>query len=103
MRAATGLDGGHLLRVVEVADVEDTHPPEPLAAHAVRYPLAPTVHAGAGLLDREKEQVLVDRRIVLPAGTDHRSPEGRRLRVGHVPDLEPVVIPQEDVVPAEGD
>src|SRR5947209_1435746 len=60
------------------------------------------VEAGAGLLDRQEQQVLVHRRIALPAGTDQGGSERRLLRVRDVPDLQAVVVALEDVVPAEG-
>ena len=105
VRPPAGLHRGDLLRVIDVADVEDPHAAEPRRHHRVPHALAtlgPAVDPPVRHLDREEQQVAPDRRIALSAGAWIRQPKRGSGRGGNVPDLEAVEVPLEDEVPPEG-
>ena len=67
VRAAACLNGGNLLRMIHVGDVEDPDTAESFGAYGVGDSLCSAVNASARFLHREEEQILVDGRIALTA------------------------------------
>ena len=103
VRSAARLDGGDLLRLADVADVEDADAAEPRRARRLGHPLRAAVDAAARLLDRHEEQVAVDRHVPLPAGAHHRGEKPRLLRRLDVVGIEAVEVADEHVGAAERD
>ena len=102
VRAAAGLHGGDLLRLAEVADVEDADAAEALRRSTVSgHALRAAVDAAARLLDRHEQQVAVDRHVALAAGAHDRREQPRLLRRLDVVGVEAVEVAEEQVGAAE--
>ena len=95
VRPTAGLHRGDLLRVGHVGHVEDAHALEPERVGGGSATGA--VGLRVGLLDRDEQQVAVDRRVPLATGADGRVDELGLVRGGDVVDVEPVEAPDERV------
>src|SRR5204863_6904295 len=98
VRAAAGLDGGDLLRLVHIADIEDADATEALGADRRRDTLGPAVQPPARLLDRYEQQVAVHGDVALPARTHHRGEQFRPVRTLDVIRIEAVIVADHHVV-----
>ncbi len=101
VRSARGLDGGDVLRIALVADVEDLHA---LPGRLLRGGLGGAgarVVAARGVRG-EEQQVPGDGNVVLRSGTQHLGDRARCLRIADVEDPEAVVVSGEGVLPLEG-
>src|SRR2546425_4448797 len=99
MRSAAGLHRGNLLRLSEVADVEDADAAETLRADWRRDALRPAIDSTESLLHGHEEQVAVDGHVALPPGTHDRHFETRFAYVLDVVRVEPVVVAEPEIVP----
>src|ERR1051325_6026755 len=89
--------------MIEIGNVEDANAVEALGAHGVRHTLRPTIHATVSVLHGHEEQIAVDRRITLAAGThDGRAHLGRSA-IADVDDLDAVPATLEHEVAAKGE
>src|SRR5262245_25574650 len=88
--------------MVEIADIENAYTAKPLGADGVGHAVPPAVQPPAGFLNRNEEEVVINRWVALAAGTDERRVEDRLLRVRDVPHLKAVVVALKDVVTLEG-
>ena len=88
VRTAAGLHRGHLLRMVEVADVEDANATQALGAHGVGHRLGAAVEPAVRGFGGDEQEVAVHRGIALPALACKGEPQLGRARVGDVEDLE---------------
>src|SRR5262245_33380917 len=88
--------------MVEIADIENAYTAKPLGAAGVGHAVPSAVQSPASFLDRDEEEVVIDRWVPLAAGTDERRAKNRFLRVRDVPHLKAVVVALEDVVTLEG-
>src|SRR2546425_5894255 len=103
MRPSTRLHGSHLLRLVQIANVEYADAPKTLWAHRRRNALGTAVEPPSSLLHRQEEQIAVDRHISLAAGTYHRCQETRLRSILDGVRVEAVEIADEEMVSAERD
>ena len=101
VRAAAGLHVGDVFRIGDVGDVEDAEPAQPVVADGVFHTLRAAIESAAISLARDEEQVLVNRHIALRRRAEIRRLEGRRARVGDIPDLVTVVAALYRVRPRE--
>ena len=101
VRAAARLDRRHLLRLFQVADIEDSNAAETLRADRGRDPLGAAVDPAARLLDRHEEQMTVDGHVTLSARTHDRRDEARALAVLDVVAVEAVEAAHEEMRSAE--
>ena len=100
VRPAAGLDAAHLHRVVQVADVEDAHAAEPGLGGRAAGTRVQSVLARFSSTDMNS-RLPIHRDVALPAGADHRGPQGRHPGIGDVVDVEAVEVPHERVVTLE--
>src|SRR6185437_7546020 len=91
VRPAAGLHIGDVLRVVDVADVEDANAAQALLADRVLHALAAAIEASAGCFARNEEEVLVDGNVALRSWAVVRRLERHLGRVLDIPYLEAVV------------
>ncbi len=103
MRAAARLDVGDLLRLPDIADVEDAHAAEALGTDRRVDALRAAVETAARLLDRHEEQVAVDRHVALATRAHDRREQRRLLRRIDVVHVEAVEVAEEEIVLAERD
>ena len=103
VRAAAGLHGRHLLRVLQVGDVEDADAAEPFDADGLRDAAGAAVETAAVLLDRHEQQVAVDRDVTLSARAGDGGDQLRLPRVFDVVGREPVEVAHHDVDALEGE
>ena len=59
VRSAAGLDGGDLLGILQIADVEDAYAAEAGLADGILDAADAAIEAAARLLDRHEQQVAV--------------------------------------------
>src|SRR5712691_4101985 len=101
MLAPARLDRGDLLRLAQIADVEDPDPAKPLDADRRRHALGAAVEAASRLLDRHEQQSAAHGHVALAAWTDDRCQEAWLVRTLDVVDVEPVVVAHKGAGPAE--
>ena len=100
--ATAGLHVADVLRVVDVADVEDPEPAQPVLAHGVTHALGAAVQPRRQVLAGDEEQVLVDRDVALAGGADVPGDQLRLARLLDVPHLEAVVVALDEILAGEG-
>src|SRR3954462_13198688 len=101
MRAAARLNIGDVLRVRDVADVEDANSAQSQLAHRVLHTLGSAVDASAEILTRDDQQISIDRHVTLRGRAEVRGFERRLPRIRDVPDLVAVEAALKDVVARE--
>src|SRR5205823_12278331 len=103
VRPPASLDGGKLLRITEITDIENTDSAKTFGAGHRSNSLRPAIDTPARLLDRHEKQIPIDRHITLSTRADHRSNYSRvRLLVDRIC-RKPGEVPHEEVVVAECD
>src|SRR5262249_50649262 len=90
VRSATGLDGGDLLRLSQIADIKDSDPAKTLGADRRLHALHSAVDAASGLFYRHEEQVPVDGNVPLPARAHNRHQKPGLFRIFNVVRVEAV-------------
>src|SRR5688572_17425449 len=101
MRTAAGLYRRYLLRLFQVADIEDADAAETLLAYGSFNALCAAVHTSSRLLHRHEQQIAVNRDIALAAGTyDGRQVPGLVGFLNAI-GIEAVEIADEETIPAE--
>src|SRR5204863_6082395 len=102
MRTAAGLHGRDLLRLSEVADIENADAAKTLRADRGRDAFRAAIDSTESLLHGHEEQVAVDGHVTLTAGTHDRHLETRFPHVFDVVRVEPVVVAEPEIVPLKG-
>src|SRR5215510_7836872 len=102
MGAAASLHCCNLLRILNVADVEDSHTTKTIFRRSRQTGSGPcrrrwktlrtAVEAAVRHFNRHEHQVLVNRHIALPAWTDHRSQETGLCRIGDVKNIDTIKV-----------
>jgi len=101
VRAAARLHVADVLRISDVADVEDAKSAQALLADGVLDALRAAVETSAISFAGDEEQVLVNRDIALRRGAEIPDLERRRSGIRDVPNLITVVIALNRVVSDE--
>src|SRR5581483_6533610 len=90
-----------VLRMIEIADIEDADPAEPFLTRRIVDALAAAVEPAVVGLARDDQEVLVDGHVALRRGTVVRRSERRMTGIRNVPDLEAVEVALNDEVAGE--
>ena len=92
VRAATGLHHADLLRIGQVADIENADAAEALWAHVLRHALEAAIQSAAGFLHRHDQQVADDRNVALATRADDRGHQLRHAIVLQLINVKAVVV-----------
>jgi len=102
VRSAAGLNVADVLRIVDVADVEDANSTQPILADRVLYATGAAVDPGGEIFARDEQEILVDRDIALRGRAEVRRLERRLAGIRDIPDLITAEASLNDVVAEEG-
>ena len=116
VRSAAGLHGGHLLRILDIGDVENSDATKTfglrgrqaaflfLARGGRRFrwkSLRAAIDAPVGHFHRHEHQVFVDRYVALSAGADHGGHQRGLGWIGNIENIHSVEISLEQVIALE--
>ena len=101
VRAAAGLYSRDVLRIGDVADVDDANSARPLVAHRIHHALETAIDAAIRCLGRNEEKIAIHRDVALRPGADVRRLQCGFIRVRDIPHLPAAVVALEDVIPGE--
>src|SRR6202521_3456268 len=101
MRAAAGLNVADVLRIADVADVEDADTAQAIVAYGILDALRAAVEPSAVSLTGDEEKVFVNRHIALRCGAEVRRLQSGCARVRDVPHLITIVVALNRVRPCE--